>query len=88
LVRVARLRLLFSCAFAGLLAVGLGLALAFVTVRLIRIGADVETVNPPLRMTVQWFALGGGAIAVVVAIVLLVNVLTASHLRGLEGSRT
>jgi hypothetical protein len=88
LIRFARVRLLCSCAFAGLLAAGLGLGLAFVAVRLIRIAADVETVNPPLRTTVQWLALGGGAIAVVVAVVALVNVFTAAHLRGLEGSRT
>jgi hypothetical protein len=88
LVRFARLRLLFSGAFAALLAAGLGLALAFVTVRLIRIAADIGAANPPVLTTVPWLALGGGAIAVVVAVVLLVNVFTAAHLRSLESSRT
>jgi hypothetical protein len=88
LIRFARLRLLLSCGFAALLALVLGLALAFVTVRLIRIAADVEKPNPPLLTTVHWAALGGGAIAVLLAVVVLVNVLTAAQLRRLQGART
>jgi hypothetical protein len=57
-------------------------------VRLIRIAADIETVNPPPLVTVNWAALGIGALVVAAAVVVLVNVVTAAQVRRLEGSRT
>jgi ABC-type antimicrobial peptide transport system permease subunit len=88
IVRFARARLLLACGFAGLLALGLGLALVGITVRLIRIAADIETANPPPLVAVNWPALGIGAVVVTVAAVALVNVVTGAQLRRLEGSRT
>jgi hypothetical protein len=88
IIGFARARLLLACGFSALLALGLGLALAAVTVRLIRIAADIETVNPPPLVTVNWAALGIGALVVAAAVVVLVNVVTAAQVRRLEGSRT
>jgi len=88
IIRFTRARLLLACGFSALLAVGLGLALAAVTVRLIRIAADIETANPPPLVTADWPALGIGAVVVAAAAIVLVNVVTAAQVRRLEGSRT
>jgi hypothetical protein len=88
IIRFARARLLLACGFAALLALGLGLALASVTVRLIRIAADIEAANPPPLVTVNWPALGIGAVVVAAAAIVLVNVVAGAQVRRLEGSRT